>query len=181
MPLSSKMYFITIFSMKEADLNRIITRTLRRDAWGFKIPDGREGIAVQNPFDVFGAIQGNPLYMESKLIKGGLYAFNFKKVESHQWKALLDLKAELPEALCLIAVGFWEARKRFQVMFFDVSFLDGLRNNYTSILRKDLQRYELYGMFLNIETVKENGKRVQYVTDLLDIRTKIISELPENM
>ena len=74
--------------MNEVNLNSIINRSIGRmdGAFNHKISDPSGGMGSQNPFDGFGIINGKPLYYEAKIIKGGIYSFNFNKIEVHQYK-----------------------------------------------------------------------------------------------
>lgn len=162
--------------MKEVDLNSALSRSFGRAGFSFKIPDPLGGMGSQNPFDLFCVLSGKPLYIESKF-KKGVYAFNFKSIEDHQWRNLLQIKSLLPEAYCLVVLGVWESRKFFHVLFFDITFLDSLRQKgEKSIKQKTLQSYIKNGKMLNINYHKEGTKRTLLVDGIDRLDEVIIND-----
>jgi hypothetical protein len=162
--------------MKESELNLIIKNTFNENEFCFKIPDGREGIAIQNPFDLFGVIQGRPSYIESKLIKGGIYSFNFDKIEDHQFANLLKIEncIKVPHH-CLIAVGFYKPRELKIVMFFDFMYIwNEKQNGRKSFLKKELEVYYNNNMFLPIKSTLTNGKKSDRIIGIENLEGKII-------
>jgi hypothetical protein len=153
--------------MKETDCNTVLSHTFDKEyfkgmRWGFKISDFQGGLGVQNPFDFFGAIENKPLYVESKLIKNGLYAFNFNKIEDHQLVNLLAIKKIIPDALCLIAIFFWESRKMFKCLFVDINYIQQLiEQGKKSFLKKELEELDKAGKMFTVKTV-ESKKRIDF-------------------
>lgn len=162
--------------MKEAELNTIISKSLNRyeKGWGFKIPDPSYGEGTQRCFDGFGAFNRKPLYFETKLIKG-VYSFNLNRIEEHQWKHLCNLKAYLPNALCLVPVGFYIPRKTTYILWFNIETLVDLTfKEKGSILKKELETYIQNGLYLEVKTEKINDKRVKYVQNIDRLEEVII-------
>lgn len=122
----------------EAEFNTIVTKSLD---WGFKIPDTGNSVmyAPKNrlPFDGFGAVNGKPVYFESKYLST-VRAFNFNRLEDHQIENLLKLKELMPDALVLflICVDFGRGDKR--VFFFrDMDYVNQRKMAKDSITKKE--------------------------------------------
>lgn len=169
--------------MKEKEFNTILKNTFHREKFGFKISDFAGGNGIQNPFDGFGLYNNAPLYWEAKLIKGGIYSFNFKIVEQHQKKNLTifseSLKKTCAVSYSLVIVGFFQPREFFYCMFFHIDTINKeIRNKRISYKRKDLQEFMKKDKFLEIkyEKVIENGKekRKMFVQDIDRLKDVII-------
>ena len=171
----------TISLMKESQLNVTLKNSfINYGGWCHKISDGVGGIGIQNPFDIFGIINNKPLYQETKLVKG-LYAFNFNRIEKHQFENLTFIENLLSKTIpdkfySLIVVGFYKPRKFFYVMFFNIKTLNEFKKSgIMSIKKKELQKYIEEGKYLSVvwETDK-TGKRKQFVKDINRIDEVII-------
>jgi penicillin-binding protein-related factor A (putative recombinase) len=150
--------------MKEIQLNTIISRSIKKIGWYHKISDPLGGTGIQNPFDGFGVINGYPLYIEAKLIKNGIYAFNFNKIEEHQITNLNEINKMLSISKCLIAVGFYKPRQLCEICFFDIDYINQLMaDEVKSIKKKQLEQYRDKGFFMKINYVEEGNKRRQYI------------------
>ncbi len=160
--------------MNEKDLNRILVKSINEIGFGYKISDEAANYygTSKKPFDIIGVTNKFMIFGESKLIKGGLYAFNFKKIESHQIVALSKIKQSLQilsyqNAHTVISVGFWKSREFFYVMFFDILVITmGTR---TSIKKKELEAIIESGKYLSIKK--------EHVIGIEDLSDKIIYDL----
>lgn len=157
--------------MKETDLNRIIVKSIKQnDGWAHKISDDAQNFigTSKKPFDYFGVLNNKPIYGESKLIKNGIYAFNFKRIEDHQLTSLMNIRKRL-ESTCytVFSIGFWKSRKFFYVVFFDLDLICWLMDNgIVSIKQKDIQRLIDEDKYCTIKSGE--------IIDLNDIENKII-------
>lgn len=132
--------------MNEKDLNRTIVRSLNELGWGYKISDDAQNFTgtVKKPFDYFGCTDDFFIFGESKLVKG-LYSFNFNRIQPHQFESLNKVRSSanlLDYINChaLVTVGFWESRKFFYVLFFDIWAIKSLINcGKNSLTKKDIQ------------------------------------------
>lgn len=155
--------------MKESQLNTILSRSLNKldNGWFHKIADPLHGTGIQNPFDGFGVLNEKPIYIESKLIKNGIYAVNFNRIEEHQIANLNEINQMLQDksSLCLIAVGFYQPRKLNEIVFFSIDYILYLKKKgIKSIKKKELLKLREKGHFLKINYVKGiDGKRRQYI------------------
>lgn len=161
--------------MKETDLNRIINKTLKEEGFSHKIADPLGGTGIQNPYDIYSIQKWGLLNIESKLIKKGLYAFNFKKIEDHQLSNLLFIekltKDWNPKPINLIAVGFFILRELFIVMFFDIKFIkQRMDKGNKSIKKKELEKFFEKGKYLTI--IRKEGKYV--LQDIFKFKDVII-------
>ena len=93
--------------MTEVEVNTIVGRSLD---WSFKIPDDSRG---KKPFDVFGAYNGCPVYIESKNLKRP-EAFPWDRFEPHQISNLLRIQELIPNAISifLVVVDYGRSKKR---------------------------------------------------------------------
>ena len=168
--------------MKESDLNRDINRSFNLEYWGCKIPDPANGTGVQRPFDGFSVLPNTPIYYESKLIRNGLYAINFKSIEEHQYANLLKIKKMLPNALCIALIGFYIPRKMYKLMVFDIDYINNRRlSGEKSIKQKELNSFIEQGKFLDFTKIEAltssgNAKKVSVIQDLKRISEVVISE-----
>jgi len=159
--------------MKESSLNTIINQSINRKYWNHKISDGIGGISVQNPFDGFGIMNDKPLYYEAKLIKGGMYAFNFSKIEDHQVENLRIINASLLKEIpnkfyTLFPVGFYKSREYFRILLFSYKTIESRKSNgEKSIKQKELNKFIEQNKYLTIKYEKDSrGNRKQYISDL---------------
>ncbi len=105
-------------------------------------------------------------------------AFNFNKVEDHQWSNLLTIDRELiVKNYTLIILGIWESRKSFRVFFFDTKYLWDLKQSgVKSIKKKELEELVSLGKFLDIKSeISYNNTRKQFIQDLKRLEEVIIS------
>ncbi len=168
--------------MNEATLNTIIGRSVRR--LGYTYHKMSDESSDQKPFDGFGVLNNKPLYVESKLIKKGMYSFNFNKIEGHQYENLKNitdsLDLEIPDKFyTLYAIGFFKPRDFFRILFFNHKTIEYLKlKGKESILKKELEDYINRGLFLEICYEKvhfgNKEKRIQYVNGLEKIDEVII-------
>ena len=108
----------------------------------------------------------NTFFVESKLIKDGYSAFAFNRIRDHQMEALQKIKTQDPDHHCLIAVGFWEPHRLYEVMFLDILFISAIMaGDAKSIKKKELLKWREQGMFLPIK---------KQILDARLIREKII-------
>jgi len=145
--------------MTEKYLNRILVKSIKEHGWGYKISDDAGDFTgtVKKPFDYLGCTNKFFIYGESKMIKDGLYAFNFKRIEPHQFDALLNCKKAIQSMKyvnfhTVVSVGFWKPRVFFYVMFFDIiSILRAIENGRKSIKKKELEAIIADNQYLNIK------------------------------
>ena len=160
--------------MNEKDLNRVLVKSINEIGFGYKISDEAANYygTSQKPFDYFGFTDKYMIFGESKLIKGGLYSFNFKRIETHQIVALSRCKQHIhtlgyQNIHTIISVGFWKSREFFYVMFFDILVITmGTR---TSIKKKELEAIIESGKYLSIKK--------EHVIGIEDLSDKIIYDL----
>lgn len=159
--------------MKESQLNTIISNSLKTIGWAYKISDPMGGTGIQNPFDGFGVYNKYSIYWEAKLLKS-YQAFNFKKIESHQLKNLIDINnILLNNCYTIIVLGIFESRKYFDVYFFDIKYIDKLiKNNKKSVLKKELLELKKQDMYLPIFRDKKLKK--YYIDNIHNIYNKVI-------
>lgn len=164
----------------EAKLNTIIKNSINIHEWAFKIPDHAKGKSfVTNPFDGFGILNNKPLYYETKLIKKGIYAFSFDRIEEHQWKNLKQISDLLKDnCYCFIFVGFYEIRKLKIVMVFDFNFLwQEKQLGRKSFTKKELMQFYNDNKYLPIQKVLlTNDKKQDIIEGLESIDTVIIGK-----
>ena len=158
--------------MQESDLNRIVNKKFSSLGFSHKISDGVGGVSVQNPFDGFSVFQKMPWYFESKLLKS-YQAFNFKKIEDHQFNSLWKIYQEIM-AYCLILVGVYEPRKYFDLFLFDIDIIPLAKSiGKKSILKKELLLLKEKEMYIPLYRDKELK---DYTFDCNNIQEKIITE-----
>lgn len=163
--------------MIEADLNTIIKNSIKEKGWCHKISDQGGQAYTENPFDLFGVYEGKPIYIESKLIKGGIYSLNLDRIEEHQYKNLNEIKEVLTvENYCLYAVGFYKPREMKIVMFFDSDYVwKEKQNGKKSFLKKELEEFYNQGKYYSIKSIlEEDGKRHERIIDFDNLKEKII-------
>jgi len=160
--------------MKEKDLNTVINNSFKCLGFSHKISDPMGGQGSQNPFDGFSVCFDQAWYWESKLIKEGYYAFNFNKIEEHQWGNLLRIKKEMPTANCVIIVGFWASRSFFEYLVFDVVCLWKMKNQgQKSIKKTELEKLRKKGYNM---IIKKNKNTNKLMTENMEaIQNKIIT------
>lgn len=157
--------------MKESDLNRHISKSLKKDYEGFKIQDGLGGISTSSPFDGIGAIPGIPIYFESKLLKNKIQSLNFKKIEDHQIKALTGYKKLLPFSLSIVTVGIFIPRKLYKLFVLDINLVNYFISiNKKSILKKEWELLVEKNMYITMK--RENS---DYIFDPLLLKEKLIT------
>jgi hypothetical protein len=120
------------------------------------------------PFDAFGSFNGIPMYLESKLIKSNLNAWNFKNtVEEHQFENLHFYANQNTETLCLFSIGYYIPNKLKIIFFFDSEFVyNQLQNGLTSFKKNSILHWYNNEKFFVIKK--------DYIQDLHLLREKII-------
>jgi hypothetical protein len=148
--------------MTEKDLNRILNKSSKDDSgWGYKIVDAtadevRSGRAVERPFDDIGFRHDFDYAFEAKFLKG-YQAFSFDMIKEHQIFHLNDIKTRLGKRpfpiYTVFPLGIWESRKFFDVIFFDVSFIqERIARGDKSVKKKELLEIKASGKFLEIKS-----------------------------
>ena len=161
--------------MLEKNLNSIIKSSINLYGRATKIPDGQKGLSQQNPFDIFGAIHGYPLYIESKLIKKNLNSFSFNIVEDHQYENLSWYYNNLKcKKYCLIAVGYYVPRVIKGVFFFDIKFItDEKEKGVKSFKKNIITNWYDKKLCIPISSTIIDNKRKE-IMDLSNLEEKII-------
>jgi hypothetical protein len=134
--------------VKEKDLNRVIVRSLQPLGKAHKISDEAANYesTAKKPFDYFGACGDFIVFGESKFISGGYAAFNFNRIEPHQWEALSAFSSvaqtiDPTRILVTVSVGLWFPHKYFHVVFLDFALVQHLKESgVNSIKKKDFLR-----------------------------------------
>jgi penicillin-binding protein-related factor A (putative recombinase) len=162
--------------MKESDLNTIIKNSVQEEGWCFKISDQGGQAYIPNPFDLFGIFQGEPIYIESKIIKNGLYAFNLDKIEEHQYANLLQIEESIKVSHnCLIAVGFYKQREMKIIMFFDFMYIwNEKQKGRKSFLKKELEELYSDNMYVTIGKKMIGDNKYDRILDIKNLKDKII-------
>jgi len=126
--------------LKEANLNHDLIALFKDyGAVAHKLPDPNQAVvlnASKRPFDGFARFPSpvNDFWFEAKLIKNKIQAFATSRVETHQIDNLKKIKSN--GGLAAVILGFWESRKDYWFMVFDIDFIDKLRG--ASIKKKEL-------------------------------------------
>lgn len=124
----------------EAELNRVIVRSLNENGFGFKIPDTVSYVSKRHgdlPFDIFGICNQRPVYIESKFLKEPK-AFNFDRLEDHQLKSLIKCKRSCPYARCYLLIGVVFGRGDIRVFYFeDLDYIYLRKTSKMSITKKE--------------------------------------------
>lgn len=167
--------------MKESDLNTIIGRSIRRTEFYHKMSDESSD---QKPFDGFGILNNKPLYVEAKLIKNGMYSFNFNKIEDHQYENLERIANSLNKSIggsfyAIYMIGFFKSRDFFRVLCFSHETIRAMKEEgKKSLKKKELEAYIDSGKYLDIkyESIDMGGKkkRYQFIQNLKNIDGVII-------
>lgn len=134
--------------MNEASFCTAITnKFMEEKAFAYKIPDPtkeeiRRG-ARKRPFDIVAWKGDISFALEAKFMKG-YFAFNFDRIEEHQfwWLDCAKRAFELEPRktfFCGIIVAFWEPRKLYDVFVFDIDYLKArMSTGEKSIKQKEL-------------------------------------------
>lgn len=137
----------------EASLNTILANSFSEltECRAHKIADPKGGLGIQNPFDHFGVFNGKPLYSESKILKK-IEAFNFNKIEEHQYENLNFYQNALRgNCYTLVFLGIYIPRKMKVIIPFDFGFIYHTRlSGKKSFLKKELEFFLEKGLFLPI-------------------------------
>jgi penicillin-binding protein-related factor A (putative recombinase) len=105
-----------------------------------KIPDPTGAFAqtVKRPFDLFGALNGKPLYIEAKYMNTA-ESFNLKKIEDHQISSLLEFKEAVSDSVCWVVLGVnWGRADKRVYVFSDIKELSLRRKEGKNVLKKEL-------------------------------------------
>jgi penicillin-binding protein-related factor A (putative recombinase) len=145
--------------MVEKDLNRILVKSINEIGWAHKISDDAQTFTAtsKKPFDYFGVTPHYMIFSESKLVKEGLYSFNFKRIEDHQLRSLEIIKTmskilEFVNCHSIVNVGFWKPRKFFYVIFLDIeAIFESLADGNISLKKKVLENIIDADMYLEIK------------------------------
>jgi hypothetical protein len=110
------------------------------------------------------------MYLESKLIKSNLNAWNFKNtVEEHQFENLHFYANQKVETLCLYSLGYYIPRVLKIVFFFDSEFVyNQLQNGLTSFKKNSILQWYNNNKFFVIKK--------DLIVDLYSLKEKIIYE-----
>jgi len=148
-------------------VNRILVSSFNQAGWGYKIPDPPQTVAVtssKRPFDVIAVNDEKAYYIESKLIKGMHTAFNLSNIREHQIENLMRIRNNYMDAQALIAVFYWVPRKVFDVLFFDIEFVNNLLMEGTvSIKKKQILEYLDEGKYLSVKKAHLSVEEIQSV------------------
>lgn len=126
--------------MDEKRLNHDLVALFKdHGAMAMKLPDPNQAVvlnASKRPFDGFARFPPpvNDFWFESKLIKNKVQAFNSRRVKSHQFEALRQIKQNGGHAA--IILGCWIPRQDYWFMVFDVDFIFNLKG--ASIRQKEI-------------------------------------------
>jgi len=156
--------------MKEAEVNNIIRKSLD---WGYKIPDDGSSMSmgIKRPFDVFGIIDGRPIYIESKAMNK-MQSFNLGKIRDHQIKSLVDIKKLNPDAICGIALSVNCGRAKHRLyLWTDVEEIARRRDNKENFKKTELETLENY--VLRKKTTCINGDGYTVSCHKYDIKSLI--------
>lgn len=133
-------FLLTYLMRNEAELNRIITKSINEEGFAFKIPDTVSYHTQKHPdlpFDIFGICNGKPVYVESKFLKEPK-AFNFSSLKEHQIQNLLKCKRLCPDSICLLLIGVVFGRGVIRVFYFtDMDYIYYRKVNGLSITKKE--------------------------------------------
>ncbi len=141
--------------MTEAQSNTIFNNGLKQLGFSHKIADPVGGYGIQNPFDGFSTVLSKSIYWEGKIIKNGIYSFNFNKIEKHQYSNLLQIKTENKDNICIINLAIWKSRSFFYFLLLDIKLIEYLiTNNKNSLLGKELKVIIDNNMFLEVKNKK---------------------------
>lgn len=163
---------------RESELNTIIKNSfnLQDRSRLFKIPDPIHGTGIRNPCDLVGIIHGYPAYVESKLIKKEYEAFSLNRVEDHQYENLQWYnKNSQNKIYSLIIVGYYVPRKIKDIFIFDSNFVfEQYSQGVKSFKKKQILEWREKQSFCSINYKEIEGKRLEVISDLENIDTKII-------
>lgn len=157
--------------MKESDLNRVINKNFKSIGFSHKISDPVGGYGIENPFDGISFIFNKPYFWESKFLKNNFNAFNFSKIEDHQFENLTKIKKLdiMNISECIIILGYWVKNKIYEFFIFDINLIKDLKEKgKVSILKKEILK--LKEKDLSIKIKKE-------IFDVNEIQNKIIRKL----
>ena len=153
--------------MLEKDVNRILTSSLNKHGWAYKIPDPPQAttmMASPRPFDIIAVKDGLSYYIESKLIKSKYGAFNFKQIRDHQIYNLNRIKTAKKDAQTLIAVFYWVPRQIFDVLFFDIDFINQkIEDGIGSLKKKDILEFIAQDQYLTVKKREIDLRRLGHV------------------
>jgi len=148
--------------MNETDLNKIISDSAYINSGHYhKISDDSR---TQKPYDGYGIINHLPAYIECKF-KKEIDAFNFNKIEPHQLRNLTTIRKELSVPnYSLIVLGLWKSREYFNIMFFDIEYINTLISlGKKSILKKELEELLRLNKFLPVITKTIDNEKYKIV------------------
>jgi len=146
--------------MKEKEVNNIIRKSLD---WGYKIPDDGSAMSmgIKRPFDVFGIIDGRPIYIESKAMNK-MESFNLGRIRDHQIKNLLEIKKLNQGAICAIALSVNCGRAKHRLyLWTDVETINTRRNNKENFKKVELEKLNNFVLRENSTCINEEGFEVK--------------------
>ncbi len=122
---------------------------IKQSHYLFKIPDPSTNFSqtIKRDFDMLGRYNEKPVYMEVKYLNG-LQSFNLKRIEDHQYKALLEFK-KVKDSLCLIALGVHAKFGDNRIYIWDIDYIFNRSIKFQNILLKELKEMPYY-------TIKKN-------------------------
>ena len=142
--------------MLEKDFNTIWNNMFKEIGFSYKIPDPQKNqfgtiTDSKRPFDIFSCAFQRNWYVENKLVKGGYYAFNFNRIEDHQWDNLEKIHKDTPSNITIFGIGFYEPRKIFDFIIIDLELAKYLKESQVSIKRKELLYLKEKGFIITIK------------------------------
>jgi len=155
--------------MNEAQSNTIFNNSLKQLGFSHKIADPVGGYGIQNPFDGFSTVLNKNLYWEGKIIKGGIYSFNFNRIEKHQYDNLLQIKSQNDKNICIVNLAIWKSRSFFYFLLLDIKLIEYLiTNNKNSLLGKELKVIIDNNIFLSVKKNKVINMQsiLDYIIDI---------------
>lgn len=147
----------------EAELNRVIVRSLNEEGFAFKIPDTVSYVSKKHPdlpFDIFGICNNKPIYIESKFLNEPK-AFNFNRLEQHQIDNLCKCKDLCPSSICLFLVGVVFGRGDIRVYYFDDPYY--IRDRKACKLSISKKEFQSMNNFIRIKKGKIDFSQMKSV------------------
>lgn len=128
----------------EAEFNRVVSSSLNKSGYGYKIPDtfSSNGMRSKAPFDGFGWYKGKAIYWESKYLPE-VRAFNFDRLENHQIKYLIDAYETVENCVSIFIIGVNFGRGDIRCFVFKNEDLYKIRERKIkkqSLLKKEFEK-----------------------------------------
>lgn len=84
-------------------------------------------------------------------MKNKIGAFSTARVQPHQVRALLDVSENGGRAAVIL--GFWEARKQYWFLIFDINFIVSM--NGESLYKKEIMNFHNSGLSVSLQKTEQ--------------------------